>query len=195
MKKEIKGFICGVLSTVVIGVGVVSASGIWDNISVLRNDITVIVNGNEVAADNFVYKDTTYLPLRAVSEALEQPVEYDETTNTAYIGERKDDNNLNNKETINKYTPLHKPWVLVFCVQKDGVYYISPGYIEEIKGYPYVSDNTNIADWANEDNLDLIICGQHWAMEVVDGIKVIPFDTFVDEVLPLVGIDPSTVIE
>lgn len=41
MKKEIKGFVCGVLSTVIMSVGIVSASGIWENIPVLRNDIFV----------------------------------------------------------------------------------------------------------------------------------------------------------
>lgn len=86
MKKEFKGFICGVLATAVVGLGVVSASGVWDNISVLRNDINVVVNGKSIIADNFLYEDTTYLPLRAVSEALNQSVSYDEVTNTAYIG-------------------------------------------------------------------------------------------------------------
>lgn len=83
MKKFISGLIIGaVVSTTITAV----ASGVWDKIDVLKNDINIIVNGENITADNFVYNDTTYLPLRAVSEALNQPVDYDETTNTAYIG-------------------------------------------------------------------------------------------------------------
>ena len=99
MKKEFKGFICGVLATAVVGLGVVSASGVWDNISVLRNDINVVVNGRDVTADNFLYNDTTYLPLRAVSEALNQSVSYDESTNTAYIGMGSPNQTVSNTNT------------------------------------------------------------------------------------------------
>lgn len=87
MKKELKGFVCGVLTVSVIG-ACASAAGIWDKIDVLRNDIKVVVNGKEISVDNFLYNDTTYIPLRAVSTALGENVEYDETTGTAYIGEK-----------------------------------------------------------------------------------------------------------
>ena len=58
MKKYICGVVTGVVIASIIGVGV---AGIWDNISVLRNDINVVVNGENVSADNFLYQDTTYL--------------------------------------------------------------------------------------------------------------------------------------
>lgn len=66
------------------------AAGVWENIPVLRNDIKVIVNGEEITADNFLYNDTTYLPLRAIGEALDKDVQYDEQTNTAIISEKGD---------------------------------------------------------------------------------------------------------
>ena len=104
---------------------------------------------------------------------------------------------MSNIEIKNKYIPLHKPWISAFTKEKDGLYYIAPlDYIAGINGDSYIYENTNYLELAeNRDELDLIICGQHWAMEVVDGNRVIPFDTFVDEILPLVGIDPSTVVE
>lgn len=51
MKKYICGVVTGVVIASIIGVG---AAGIWDNISVLRNDINVVVNGENVSADNFI---------------------------------------------------------------------------------------------------------------------------------------------
>lgn len=101
MKKELKGFVCGFTAMAVLSVGVASASGFWDTINVLRNDISVVVNGENITADNFVYNDTTYLPLRAVSEALNQPVSYDENSNTAYIGvdSNNQTQNANNSQT------------------------------------------------------------------------------------------------
>ena len=97
MKKFICGLVIGSICTLSIGS---LANGVWDNISVLKNDINVVVNGETVTADNFLYNDITYLPLRAVSEALGESVNYDDKTNTAYIGLQK------NSETITgKYTP------------------------------------------------------------------------------------------
>lgn len=103
MKKELKGFICGVVTTSVLLCGGAFAAGRWTTIDVLQDDITVIVDGEKVTESNFVYNDRTYLPLRAVAEAVNKPVEYDETTNTAYIGNRTD-NNIDYKATASLFT-------------------------------------------------------------------------------------------
>lgn len=87
MKRELKGFVCGVLAAAVVG-ACASAAGVWDKIDVLRNNIKVVVNGSEITVDNFLYNDTTYIPLRAVSTALGEKVDYDGETSTAYIGEK-----------------------------------------------------------------------------------------------------------
>ena len=86
MKKELKGFICGATATATLICGGAFAAGQWKTIDVLENDITVFVDGKQVTEPNFLYNDKTYLPLRAVAEAVNKPVEYDEATNTAYIG-------------------------------------------------------------------------------------------------------------
>lgn len=85
---KIKGFVCGVLTTALVAGGTAIAAGQWKTIEVLENDITVMVDGKQVSEDNFVYNDRTYLPLRAVAEAVGKPVEYDANTNTAYIGNK-----------------------------------------------------------------------------------------------------------
>lgn len=89
MKKELKGFVCGVLTTALVAGGAAFAAGQWKTIDVLENDITVMVDGVQLNESNFLYNDRTYLPLRAVAEAVGKSVEYDETTNTAYIGVRE----------------------------------------------------------------------------------------------------------
>lgn len=58
-------------------------------IEVDANLMTVLVNGKKVEADNFVYNGTTYLPLRAVSEALGNDVDYDPNTQSAIINKNE----------------------------------------------------------------------------------------------------------
>lgn len=91
MKRELKGFACGVIAAALAAGGVSFAAGQWKTIDVLENDITVMVDGKQVTEDNFVYNDRTYLPLRAVADAVGKPVDYDEATNTAYIGTKPDE--------------------------------------------------------------------------------------------------------
>lgn len=82
MKKFILGFISG---AILFGAAGTFAADVWQSINVLPNTIKVIVDGKEVQADNFLYNDTTYLPIRAVSEALKMNVQYDNVTSTAII--------------------------------------------------------------------------------------------------------------
>lgn len=81
MRKEIKWFIVGIL----LALSVSALADNWQTISVQPNLINVVVNGEKLNADNFLYNDTTYVPIRVVSEALNFNVEYDEGANTAYI--------------------------------------------------------------------------------------------------------------
>lgn len=177
MKKYICGVVTGVVIASVIGVG---AAGIWDNISVLRNDINVVVDGQEIQTDNFLYKDTTYVPLRAVSSALGEAVVYDETSNTAFIGERKEDNIMKSK-----YTPpdeLMNSGIYIVC--ENGVYYILPDYI-----YDKARDkglSTNFEDVLNSHEILTVEIGDlSWETVLIGVWRYIPYDTYVDEIEPL----------
>lgn len=177
MKKELKGFICGVVTTIVVA-GTASGVGVWDSIDVLKNDIRVVVDGNVVTADNFLYNDTTYLPLRAVSNALGENVEYDEIDNTAYIGERID------KDTMkSKYTPPNELQDGVLTICKDGEYFITMNYVVELAKEK--SLDTNFDDLLKNPNLPVVINGQTWKTTVINDIHYIPYDTYVDEIEPL----------
>lgn len=177
MKKYICGVITGVAIASVIGVG---AAGIWDNIDVLKNDINVVVNGENITADNFLYQDTTYLPLRAVSEALGANVEYDEAANTAYIGERKEDNIMKSK-----YTPpdeLMNSGIYIVC--ENGVYYILPDYIYDKAREKGLS--TNFEDVLNSHEILTVEIGDmSWETVLIGVWRYIPYDTYVDEIEPL----------
>lgn len=57
------------------------------SITVDRNTMKIFVNGEEVKADNFVYAETTYVPLRKISEMFKKEVVWEKLSNTATIGE------------------------------------------------------------------------------------------------------------
>lgn len=62
------------------------------DVSVYVNDTKLDpkdANGNPV--DVFVYNGTTYLPVRAICNALNVPVQWDESTKSAYLGEHTPD--------------------------------------------------------------------------------------------------------
>lgn len=55
----------------------------------LYRGVTVIVNGEALAEPGFIYQDRTYLPVRAVSEALGANVTWDEEEKAASVDARR----------------------------------------------------------------------------------------------------------
>lgn len=139
MKKMIIGITVGLC----LGLSLSAmASGVWEKIDVLRNDVQVVVNGVGVTADNFLYNDTTYLPLRAVGEALDLSVQYDEETKTAILVERTD----NMSGTVIQDTPSSTYQVRV---------YTSDGIAGDL-GYPYILVN-DIYEYGKSLGLDYLL--------------------------------------
>lgn len=62
-----------------------TSSAFADTINAQKNKVTIIANGEQVTADNFIVNGTTYVPLKAVSEELGMGVEYDSTTKTVTV--------------------------------------------------------------------------------------------------------------
>lgn len=94
-----KSFSLGIIITIALalGIGEVSAAStsIVKNIKVSYNNIKIMVNSHEVnlgkdssgkKIEPFTYNGTTYLPVRAVSEALGETVNWDAKENKVYIG-------------------------------------------------------------------------------------------------------------
>ena len=84
--------LCGALLG---GTAALAAGVTYKTIQVLYNDISLVVDGvpitprdaNGVEVEPFVYNGTTYLPVRAVGEAIGKQVTWDGNTQTVYIGE------------------------------------------------------------------------------------------------------------
>jgi Leucine-rich repeat (LRR) protein len=90
-----KGIIIGVGSMLVFTATMVEASPVSKTLNAFFNDIKIVVDGESLSNINrmgksnepFIVDGTTYLPIRAVSEALGQTVNWDQKTYTVHIGE------------------------------------------------------------------------------------------------------------
>jgi len=93
MSKRIQGVVAGVLATVLLFVGVAAAASIAETINVTYRNIKIVIDGEELIpkdvngniVEPFIYEGTTYLPVRAVSQALDKEVGWNASTNTVNI--------------------------------------------------------------------------------------------------------------
>ncbi len=87
MKK--KAVVFCLLGAMALGTCTVSAANGTKNISATFRNIKIVVDGKEVStsAEPFIYNGTTYLPIRAVGEAVGKEVTWNAGTNTVYLGE------------------------------------------------------------------------------------------------------------
>jgi len=93
MKKKIKPVIAATIAAVILTGGAVYAAGggIEKSIQVVMNGINLVVDGQIIPDDNILYNGTTYVPIRAVAEALGKEVKWDAKTNTVEIGDKAQD--------------------------------------------------------------------------------------------------------
>ena len=104
MKKDLfKGIALGCALTIGIGCGFSTyAKECAEAITVAYNNIRLVINNNEVTprdiegtyVEPFIYKGTTYVPARAIAEALGEKVDWDKETATVYIGDRNKTENV-----------------------------------------------------------------------------------------------------
>lgn len=87
MKK--RAVVLGLAGALALGTCTVSAASGTRNISATFRNIKIVVDGKQVStsAEPFIYNGTTYLPIRAVGEAVGKEVTWDAGTNTVYLGE------------------------------------------------------------------------------------------------------------
>ncbi len=105
----------------------VTFAATWNTLAVLMNGMTVKVNGQIVQSDNILYNGTTYLPLRAVSEALGAKVNYIDETKTADI-------TINNSQINNTGLDYN-------AVKIGSMYILIESYVDAINSDQYVSRN------------------------------------------------------
>lgn len=84
MKRELKGFLCGVLATILCFGAVAFAA----NYEAVAAGFKVFVNGEEFHSDPpaLVVEGRTYLPLRAMGDALGVPVNWNDELGQAEVG-------------------------------------------------------------------------------------------------------------
>ncbi len=85
MKINVKSYVAGVMSALLLISVPAIASSVMENIEVARNTIKVTLDDKKLDADNFIYNGTTYVPIRAVAESLGFGVEYDDKNHIAKI--------------------------------------------------------------------------------------------------------------
>ena len=94
MKKRLQGMIIGVLIGSVIAGGTVYAKSGTESIQVMYDNIKIFMDGEEVtpkdgngqSVEPFIYNGTTYLPVRAVSNAIGKEVSWDGVEKVIYLG-------------------------------------------------------------------------------------------------------------
>ena len=94
MKKRLQGLIAGMLIGALITGGAVIAANTTTLYDVLMNGIKTVVDGRELQptdangniVEPFIYNGTTYLPVRAVANAIGKPVYWDGPDYTVYLG-------------------------------------------------------------------------------------------------------------
>lgn len=99
ISKKAMCFICAVMAVVALSstVGHALSSStkniaVYTGVNIYIDDKKIDptdVNGNPVEA--FVYNGTTYLPVRALSEALGKPVQWEGKTSSVYVGKHSSD--------------------------------------------------------------------------------------------------------
>lgn len=96
MKKQIRGYIAGVLSAALIMGGAAYAKSGFENIGVSYDNIKVYIDNtlaeltdaNGTRVEPFIYNGTTYLPVRGVAQAMNAQVTWDGATKSVHIWDK-----------------------------------------------------------------------------------------------------------
>ena len=113
MKKRFQGIVIGIIIGVMLSGVVTLAKNGTEAISAWYSDIKICVNGEYITptdsngdeVEPFIVNGTTYLPVRAVGNALDMDVDWDNDTKTVFLGEKTIEipKNPNSNPEIDKY--------------------------------------------------------------------------------------------
>ena len=101
-KAKIKGIVAGSLATALLVGGGVFAAQRSEMIEVFYDDIEIVVDGQKIepkdangnAVQPFIYNGTTYLPVRAVGNAINKKVDWDGVDKVVYLGAKPGEESL-----------------------------------------------------------------------------------------------------
>ena len=94
MKQRFQGIIIGIIIGVLFTSGMAFAKQMEETIKVTYDNIKILINGTEYAptdvvgnvVEPFIYNGTTYVPIRAISQAFGRKVDWDANSNSVEIG-------------------------------------------------------------------------------------------------------------
>ncbi|MBP3337194.1 MAG: hypothetical protein J6L59_02160 [Clostridia bacterium] len=100
MKKRLQGLIAGALIGIILTSGGVFAKQVTETAELFYNNIKISLNGKQLQpkdadgnyVEPFIINGTTYLPVRAVANALGINVGWDSNTNTVVLSNQKTEN-------------------------------------------------------------------------------------------------------
>ncbi len=95
MKKRLQGLVAGILIGTTVTGGTVIATNTTTLYDVIANGVKIVVDGQKLnptdaqgnKVEPIIYNGTTYLPVRAVANALGKAVYWDGPNTTVYLGE------------------------------------------------------------------------------------------------------------
>ncbi len=134
MKQKIQGLIAGILLGTLGTSGIAYARSGSEWIEAIYSDIKLYVNGAKIdTSENepFIYNGSTYLPVRAVAEALGESVEWDGNTKSIYIGK---------SSTLKPYTG---EWMSEDDFRMGGKLYSGFSLHNNLRGYALFNLNGN----------------------------------------------------
>lgn len=97
MNDKLKGALAGALATLILGAGGLTiAKQATEKVDITYRDIKIVLDrknvtpkdANGATVEPFIYNGTTYLPVRAVADALKLDVGWDDVNSTVYLGEQ-----------------------------------------------------------------------------------------------------------
>jgi len=160
---QIKGFVAGVLVTVLLsGTLLMAAQTLTREITY---GINVMLNGEIVQFDEdsrpFVMGGRTFLPLRTLAELLGQPVDFDPATNTAIVGDRLP---VGTRRPLNDAVPFHHRGSNIRMDEHhfgaSNTAWVAPGTVA-MGGREYANALTYQASYTNHGRADATVFTLH----------------------------------
>lgn len=161
MNKRIQGFIIGVLIYLLVFGGATFAAEIYKQLEVTYRDIKIEIDGETItpkdAAGNivepFASNGTTYLPVRAIGEALGKEVDWDNETSTVIIKDKE-----LKKVYLYDITPGHIHFEEDFYKKEfDSVKYIGFRPFKGMQRTNFSSSNPNAVYYIYENQMSFTI--------------------------------------
>jgi hypothetical protein len=145
--RKTKVFLAGVIFTVVLGTSFTAYAAGGQMIEVFYNVKNIVINGVSKMPEEkpFIYKGTTYVPLRYISETLGQVVEWDRETATIYIGDRMSSKVGYPNKNIEPINTQQSPWGEITCQYMGTI-------VKDNLGKPFNSYLTFSLDWFGSKN-------------------------------------------